>query len=96
MALHGEIKVNNHIIGYWEAVRTGEASLAGKYLYACHVTLQETITNPEDFYDVSIRNHDLKFHLWHTFTDGALVLSSLVLKQAAKRIGMEAEDELVG
>lgn len=72
MALHGELKVNGHIIGDWSAVRKEQAQsdfdalLHGpRYRYACEMTLNgETRCG----------------YVQHYFNNGAVVLLKLICK----------------
>jgi len=66
MALHGELKVNGHIIGDWSAVRKERVptglrlrDVGPKYRYECEMSLN-LVTRHGDVY--------------HYFNDGAAVL----------------------
>lgn len=80
MDLHGELKVNGHIIGDWSAVRKeavvqSEAGLrhnGPKYRYACAMTLNGEIMCGE---------------VSHYFNDGAVVL----LKKVCQMHGWAGE-----
>lgn len=70
MALHGQIKVNEIPIGYWEARRT-EPKTEGQdfYHYECRVAL---------------KGQGIGFTIPHYLSEGALALTTRVLTYATQ------------
>lgn len=69
MALHGEIKVNHQVLGWWEAVRGNPVDLIeNTFVYLCTVAIEGREPH--------------KFVLVHPVEDGALGLASKVLMLA--------------
>lgn len=80
MALHGEIKVNDLVIGGWEAQRTTPRLDKDKrdgenYTYRCKVWRR--MEDGKEWRE--------EFEVRHWYEDGALELASKVLRQAAMR-----------
>lgn len=69
MALHGPIKVNHKIIGYWSAQRIVTAD---PNVYRCAVTGEPEVGPPLD----------VTFDIEHRHEDGALALAAKVLARA--------------
>jgi hypothetical protein len=75
MALHGEIQVNGHGLGSWEAVRKEEDPVRrGRFRYQCEVRMGRGVP-----VDISSGIDRWRFTVWHDYTDGALVLAGKVL-----------------
>lgn len=77
MALHGDIQVNYRTIGSWEAVRKESVSNeTSHFYYRCAVV----------FRDLRGNTSEKRFYVTHHFSDGALVLASKVMAEAARII----------
>jgi hypothetical protein len=73
--LHGEVKINHHVIGTWRAVRqTPIINEYNKY----DVTVEYT--------DIHGYNHKADFVHTHRFTDGALVLTGNLMLECVKHL----------
>lgn len=81
--LHGDIKVNHHVIGSWRAVNE-TAVMSPEAVNTYRVTV--AYTNIRGFHQVA------EFTLDHRFGDGALVLSSKVLAEAGEHLRAPALD----
>lgn len=84
--LHGEIKVNHHVIGEWKAVRTGRETRTGFNEYDC--TFKYTDTRGYRF--------EAQFLLEHRYGDGAACLAVAVQKEGyllMKPIHMSLDEE---
>ena len=64
MALHGSIKVNNLVIGWWSATRIGDRSPTGINTYVT---------------EVSVHGRMVADRVNHRYDDGPVRLASLVL-----------------
>lgn len=76
MSLHGQVSVNGHAIGSWEAVRIGYQ--AGMGTYRCVAIRHGERRMADDDFVV--------FTVEHEVDAGALVLASRVLAEAATRL----------
>lgn len=75
--LHGDIKVNHHVIGSWRAVNeTVQTSPDAVNTYRVSVAY----TNVRGFHQVA------EFRIEHRYGDGALVLASKVLAEAPNHL----------
>ena len=73
--LHGEVKVNHHVIGTWRAVRqTMDQNEYNTY----NVTVQYT--------DMAGYKYKAAFEHTHKFTDGALVLTGNIMLECVKHM----------
>ncbi len=70
--LNGEIKVNNEVIGVWEAKRL-DAITSRVCTYRCMVRMYTNSHSPGVY----------RFNITHRTVEGALSLASKVLSQAA-------------
>ena len=79
MALHGDIRVNHQLVGWWEATRT-HTSADGYHTYEYTVT--------------GSKGGPQRGEVRHQFTDGAVTLAGLVLAAAAEQalVGPGGED----
>lgn len=73
MSLHGDIKVNHHVIGTWSAQNAGPTMDAG--IYRCHVI----------YTDIRGYTKERRFFIKHNYGDGALVLGAKVMLEYDKR-----------
>lgn len=83
MSLHGDIKINNHVIGEWVAQNAGIHMDTG--IYRCWVvyTDQRGYTN------------ERRFFTQHNYDDGALVLGAKVMLEFSRRQGEPVHSETV-
>lgn len=81
MSLHGSIKVNEHIVGYWTAQRVVTAD---PNIYDCVV-----YHDPED--GPAIRG---EFAIQHRFQDGAVALAAKVLQRSLSEGDASQQDPL--
>lgn len=80
MALHGTIRVDGLVIGYWGARRKEHPPEAvNTYEVEC------------EFSDINGVHHHKKGEITHEFGDGALVLASEVLRWAGENISPAKE-----
>ncbi len=70
MALHGEIKVNGEVIGWWDAQRI-ETTDHGRHLYRWEAVERARIATGS---------------LWHSYDYGAMSLAAKVLTAAHKAL----------
>lgn len=69
--LHGEIKVNHHIIGEWRAVNKGRVE--DITIYQCNIKYEK----------MTGHKVDRDFFVMHRYGDGALALTSAVCREAS-------------
>lgn len=83
MSLHGDIRINGHIIGAWSAQNAGPRIDSG--IYRCHVV----------YTDIRGEHHERRFFVKHNYGDGALVLGAKVMLEFDKRKGWVVHSEEV-
>lgn len=81
--LHGEIKVNHHVIGEWVAQNAGIRMDSG--IYRCWVV----------YTDMQGYTYERRFFINHNYGDGALALGAKVMLEYDRRQGEPEHSEAV-
>lgn len=82
--LHGDIKVNDHVIGSWRAVNETVHN-GPDAVNTYRVTV--AYTNIRNFHQVA------KFYVMHRYGDGALILASKILAEAPNHLRAPTLDD---